>query len=1020
MSALSAQIMTGLLTEPYRRGGETLEMTLLADAGGFTVVSPYDFGEYKARYQANPEKPQYLIYVKKNIPSAGVQLEIRFQFLGTESSCLVTVPGGTFAGTSFAVPIPDSANQTLRLTRFRQTPVTLPGPGLQNFGIVALLGNIAKLSWVMGWEKDQIRSTLKDVQLQRHVAFAHDASLDALGTDLRVPRFPPRQYSFDPNTIALYHLDDVVANGGAVKDDTTRFGLTGHPGVNLMAQSGVSGKFGHGFLFGPAGAIEIPTHADFDLTAVQSFTVEAFLQADSASVADPALIVGKGTLDNTGGLTTSGWSLMMGTFRGFSGNLRWTVTDGAQKVELFADANLADGQFHHLAGVIDRTSQRTRLLVDGEVVALADISAIAALTNAVPIRLGLSTSSKQQLAGVVDEVRFSNIARTDFDSVLGEGDANYRQRLGIFRRWQVPNSIDLLATINSQIQINGQPNSFVLTENTKPGATASALVRAIPGKIVAGESIMSDGKSPGKESDASGGLLEDPPFKDIYLLRHDSPAVDYGALEGNRRMQTVTAEVLDALLQLLASATPPIPGLLLIKKSYDPTNTGLHSVGRALRLAHQTLTLEQLAVFAHRAGFGFVSNTGVEVYASVASGERLRIVVEPRAAAEIPVDGSDAFAGHVFDLHLAQDGLPVAGLYRWIIIPWGSGSASLHPHPSDPVTMSTPVENRPHVRVSADAPGDLTLRVEYTLARTTVTGTRDFTFTISSLADNSSITADGSRSESETSAVGRPTGTLNQIYLITPTLTLNYGADPNNKLMQTVLETPLKRLAVFLAANATTLQIVKAFDPADTGFFKLGRALRLTHPTVDPGLLGALAHQAGFDFVARTGTQIYCSVADGEKVQIANAADLSLIPAELIVGKSVNLQARFTTLPAAGSYNWSTSEIGNGQGSFDFVLRPKVSFKPTRTGIVQLSMSYLEDDPKSVGPYTFEIRLNDALNIPATIIPKNQYDLLMNILNYFHPIGVEVVTRQIREHVVEVRENLLNAFPGYTFPDFRM
>src|ERR1700676_3297761 len=119
MSALSAQTMTGLLTEPYRRGGETMELTVLADAGGFTVVSPYDFGEYKARYQANPAKPQYLIYVKKNIPAAGLQLEVRFRFLGAESSCLVTVAGGTFAGTSFAIPIPDAADHSLRLTRFR-------------------------------------------------------------------------------------------------------------------------------------------------------------------------------------------------------------------------------------------------------------------------------------------------------------------------------------------------------------------------------------------------------------------------------------------------------------------------------------------------------------------------------------------------------------------------------------------------------------------------------------------------------------------------------------------------------------------------------------------------------------------------------------------------------------------------------------------------------------------------------------------------------------------------------------
>ncbi len=663
MTALSAQTMAGLLTQPYRRGGETLVIPLLADAGGFTVVSPYNFSEYQARYKSLPAKPQYVVYLKTGIPRPGLQLEIRFQFQAVEASCLVNLPGGAPAGTSFAIPLPDAADATLRLTRFHQAPVPLAGQGAQNFGIVGLLGNIAKLTWVIGWEKDLIRNTIRDVQLQRHVAFAHDASLDALGTDLRVPRFPLRPHSFDADTIALYHLDEIVPNGGAVKDDTSRFGLTGHAGVNLAAQSGVSGKFGKGFHFGPAGAIEIPDHADFSLSANQSFTVEAFIQADSTNPSDPALIVGKGTLDKSGSLPTPGWSLMVGTFlRGIAGNLRWTVTDGVGKLDVFADISITDGQFHHLAGVIDRASQRARLLVDGKETAFADITAMTALTNAVAIRIGRSTTDGQQLAGVVDEVRFSKIARPDFDPVLGEGDESYRQRLGIFRRWQVPNPIDLLNTINSQIKINGQQSSFVLTENTKPGATAGALVRVIPGKIAAGQSIASDGDTLEKEANASGVAADDSAFRDIYLLRHDNPAVDYGGLENNRRMQTVTANAIDSLLQLLSTANPAIPGNLQVKKSYDPSDTGLHSIGRALRLAHQTLALDQLAAFAYRAGFDYVSNTGREVYASVAAGESLRIMVEPRPAAEIPGDGSDAFVGLKFNLHVAQDKLPVAGL----------------------------------------------------------------------------------------------------------------------------------------------------------------------------------------------------------------------------------------------------------------------------------------------------------------------------------------------------------------------
>jgi hypothetical protein len=53
-------------------------------------------------------------------------------------------------------------------------------------------------------------------------------------------------------------------------------------------------------------------------------------------------------------------------------------------------------------------------------------------------------------------------------------------------------------------------------------------------------------------------------------------------------------------------------------------------------------------------------------------------------------------------------------------------------------------------------------------------------------------------------------------------------------------------------------------------------------------------------------------------------------------------------------------------------------------------------------------------------VRKDQYDLVMNVLNALHPIGVEVDTRALRERVVELRGDVLRGVvPGFTFPDFR-
>ena len=49
-----------------------------------------------------------------------------------------------------------------------------------------------------------------------------------------------------------------------------------------------------------------------------------------------------------------------------------------------------------------------------------------------------SVRTLSALLGVVEEVRFSSVARTDFHPVLGENDASYRQRLRFFRRWVLP------------------------------------------------------------------------------------------------------------------------------------------------------------------------------------------------------------------------------------------------------------------------------------------------------------------------------------------------------------------------------------------------------------------------------------------------------------------------------------------------------------------------------------------------------------------------------------------------------
>lgn len=832
--------MTALLTAPYRRGGETLVIPLGTDTSTGTQVPAYQFTEYQARYQDDPPAPRYVLFPLVDTGPDPLTIDVDFSRQGQTATATLTIPPRTFAMTSFVIPTPIAAAATLRILRFRQSPAPLPGAGSDNFGLVALLGNIAKLGWVIGWEKDQARRLLRQMRQERSRGLAHGFSLDLLGRDLRVPRFPSREYSFDPDAIALYHLNDPVAANGPVIDETAKFNKPGHPGVNAAADSQALGKFGSGFRFPGStgsGSVTVAHDAEFNVAADAGFTVELFVKADPRDDPAPRFIIRKGNIDAAGTLTSAGWSLAMATVHRITNNVRWAVSDGTNAVAAFADVDVADGRFHHLAGIVDRTRRRARLFLDGKEVAATDLGPLGAIANGVPITIG-SGAAAVPFAGVVDEVRLSRVARSDFHPVLGESDDSYRRRLGIFQRWFLPTPGNLLAALNSLVQVNNDPQSFILIEKTPPGAEASQAVQIVPAALPLGQSIDDQGNLLALEADSSGRPEAGLDFNPIFLVTHSRPKVTYGADPNNALMQAVTAATLDALVDRLAAAQPPVTGNLVVVKSYDPTDAGLHRVGRALRLKHDTLQPDVLGALAHRAGFTFVRNANADVYASVALGEKLAVSSEPPAVQ--PPAGSDVLSGTAINLGLVPAGLPAAGRVSWTLILTGSGRAHFAAYPLDDPTLRTPVTSRRRLQLVADAPGSVAVVVEYTFQGRTVNGTRTLRIDIDTLAEGTSIAADGTLGATEDQAVGPAGDPPNPIYLVTTNIAgVDYGADPNNKKMLIVLEKPFLRLTA-APGVLPGLQVVKAFDPASTtGRHRVGRALLLTHATMTADRLGA-------------------------------------------------------------------------------------------------------------------------------------------------------------------------------------
>ncbi len=331
--------------------------------------------------------------------------------------------------------------------------------------MTALLGNLAKLLWVIGAEHETVAAHLHDVTGQRDTGTAHGASLDLLGLDLGAPRFPPRPHGVDEATVALFHLDDVpprdekgLPEPGAEVDtvvDAAAPGEEDREGVNQGAHSGRTGRFGHAFAFGPgAGAISVADAPAFALPAGAPFTVEAIVRPDRTITNGP-VVAKRDRLDDP---RSKGWALVIGTFHTIDRNLRFSLSDGSAQVDLYADRDLGDGSFHHVAGTLARTGTTTTavLRLDGrEVARYVTTRPFGTLTSSAEVVLGQGeevladgTRTTLQYRGLLEEVRLSSVARDTFAPVTGEPDEQYRRRLGIFHRWLLPTPDALQDAVN--------------------------------------------------------------------------------------------------------------------------------------------------------------------------------------------------------------------------------------------------------------------------------------------------------------------------------------------------------------------------------------------------------------------------------------------------------------------------------------------------------------------------------------------------------------------------------------------
>jgi hypothetical protein len=629
----------------------------------------------------------------------------------------------------------------------------------------------------------------------------------------------------------------------------------------------------------PLTYIRIPNDSAFDIQVDQNFTVEAFIRPVPTQDNRLRIIAIKSREIFYGGPLQAhcveGWALSMGNFNCISNNVAWSISDmpkvdesehGRRIVTVLAGLDLGDGQWHHIAGVIDRRYQVARLYVDGVQRGCMDISQMGEIINQEDILLGCNDYFfDAPCDGLIDEVRLSNVARHSFHPALGESDQRYRTRLSIYRPWLIPTydninaglqRLLLTSPFGPEVPAPMLPKVNVTEKNSLRICT-ERLLTIRPLLLPPGAHIDLEGDRQQSEEVACG--PSDEHFFDWQLVNHNNSAVYYYT-DNAHLMQLATARSLDKLVGFLQHWMTKTGKKLQVLAAYEPGGDARQSVGRAQLLHMEDMPASVLAAFAHKACFDYVEH---QAYAVVHDGVMKEVV---RAAVREELDKLEIATkeevdrqqspgrnstvqikvGDQVQLTVSRPDVPDKRYFKWLLIECGAGHGELQAVEGD---------NASRVFV-AKMPGRLIVKVEFWWQGVIVIGRRDIEIELASLSSCESIGSDGNLGVSEEEAAGRPEGFFHEALLLKhDNAQVDYGSNANNHQMQLGMEKALNRLLAQIAlvtGISGQLRILKGYDPAASDLFKVGQKLMLAHEdqaNMPLGRLAALAHEAGFAWV---------------------------------------------------------------------------------------------------------------------------------------------------------------------------
>jgi hypothetical protein len=459
-------------------------------------------------------------------------------------------------------------------------------------------------------------------------------------------------------------------------------------------------------------------------------------------------------------------------------------------------------------------------------------------------------------------------------------------------------------------------------------------------------------------------------------------------------VQRSVFEALDRLVELAASAAA---GPVIVDQAFDPRGPAGHPTGRAVVLRHAGLPPARLAALAHRAGFDFVARPprGDAVYCSCASGRLLALAVPADMVVEKAVTVT------------VEPTLPRDATAHFRVIPQGPGRARVVTGADGTTTLV------------GERPGRVVVVADVMRGGRTVSSTATVSVRPKPLADGATIAADG-RQDVDERVAGAPAAAFDpRLLTVHDDDRVDYGHGPaqqTNRRMQAGvgrrLTALLDRIGIMISG---VLQVTAGFDPTagPPTLARQGRALTIRHLTVNAGTVAAAAHAEGFGFVRR----------NGDQVLLRHPAEPLLAvegPAVIEDGEAATFTARPDpdTLPETLRPSWSTGGLDAGRVALTSTTQPAARVVGAHPGTCWVQATL--HDANALATHQVEVRLRPEVAAANATLTLDQYDLIMNALHALHPVGVEFVTRRLREAVVELADDGQRIDPRFTYPRYRL